>query len=165
MSSLSFDTEKFFAPDNSFYPVYSWMWNEKLSRDEIKRQLDEMYDRNIRGVYVVPLPKEFRPETMVTNLEPSYLSDDYFEMLSFAADYARSKDMTFWFYDDGGWPSGNANGLVTKNSKELRLTHIEKGRVKTISKADLTNIKATEKCIALTHEKHKIKMGKSTEKR
>ena len=161
MSSLSFDTEKFFAPDNSFYPVYSWMWNEKLSRDEIKRQLDEMYDRNIRGVYVVPLPKEFRPETMVTNLEPSYLSDDYFEMLSFAADYARSKDMTFWFYDEGGWPSGNANGLVTKNSKELRLTHIEKGRVKTISKADLTNIKATEKFIALTHEKHKIKMGKS----
>lgn len=161
MNSFSFDTEKFFTPDNIYYPVYSWMWNEVLSKEVIKRQLDEMFERNIRGVYVIPLPKEFRPKTMITNLQPPYLSDEYFEMLSFAADYASSKEMFFWLYDEGGWPSGNANGLVTKDSKDLRLTHIEKGRVKTNSKADLTNIKATEKFIALTHEKHKEKMGDS----
>ena len=156
-----FSIESFFTPENCYYPVYSWMWNEILTKDEIKKQLDEMYERNIRGVYVIPLPKQFRPNTMTTNLQPPYLSNGYFDMLSFAADYAKEKGMTFWLYDEGGWPSGNANGLVTKNSRSLKLRHIEKGKVQTVSKADLTNVKATKKFILLTHEKHKEKMEKS----
>ena len=155
-----FSLEDLYNPHNRYYPVYSWMWNEALSADEIKRQLDEMYDRNIRGVYVIPLPKEFRPETMVTNLQPPYLSDGYFEMFKLAADYASSKGMTFWLYDEGGWPSGNANGLVTADDS-LKLTQIKKGFVKRSSKADLTNVRATEKFISLTHEKYHEKMGES----
>lgn len=154
-----FGLEEFFTPHNNYYPVYSWMWNGILTKEEIKKQLDEMYERSIRGVYAIPLPKEFRPKTMVTDLQPSYLSDGYFEMLSFAAEYAKAKGMTFWLYDEGGWPSGNANGLVVKNNKALRLRCIEKGKIKTSSKADLTNPEATEKFISLTHEKHKEKMG------
>ena len=161
MHSDFFNCDDFFAPSDKYYPVYSWMWNEALSKDEIRRQLDEMYERGIRGVYVIPLPKEFRPHSMTTNLQPGYLSDGYFEMLGFAADYAAAKGMTFWLYDEGGWPSGNANGFVVKDDRKLRLTHISKGRVKKSSKADLTNIKATEKFISLTHEKHKEKMGES----
>lgn len=163
------DGDKFFLkdcfnPHNRYYPVYSWMWNEALSKDEIKRQLDEMYERNIRGVYVIPLPSEFRPETMVTNLQPGYLTEGYFEMLSFAADYASSKGMIFWLYDEGGWPSGNANFTVTGDDESLKLVQLEKGRVKINSKADLTNKKAVEKFISLTHEKHKDKMGESFKK-
>lgn len=161
MSQNGFSLDSCFNPHNRYYPVYSWMWNEKLTKDEIKRQLDEMYDRNIRGVYVIPLPSEFRPKTMVTNLQPEYLSDGYFEMLSFAADYAKAKGMTFWFYDEGGWPSGNANGLVTGDDDTLKLRYIYKGRLKTSDKADLTNIRTTEKFISLTHERHKEKMGES----
>ena len=161
MNNSHFDLNEFFSPDNRYYPVYSWMWNEALSKDEIKRQLDEMYERNIRGVYVIPLPKDFRPKTMTTNLQPSYLSDGYFEMLSFAADYAKGKNMTFWLYDEGGWPSGNANFLVTKDDSSLKLRHIEKGRVKKSNRSDLTNIETTQKFISLTHEKHKEKMGES----
>ncbi len=149
MNNHSFSVEKFYNPDNRYYPVYSWMWNEALSKEEIKRQLDEMYGRNIRGVYVIPLPKEFRPQTMVTDLQPPYLSDGYFEMLSFAVDYAKSKDMTFWLYDEGGWPSGNANSLVTKDDDSLKLRHIKGGVLKTDSKADLTNPEATKKFLSL----------------
>lgn len=161
MSQNSFSLDSCFNPHNRYYPVYSWMWNEELSKEEIKRQLDEMYDRNIRGVYVIPLPSEFRPKTMVTNLKPEYLSDGYFEMLGFAADYAKAKGMTFWLYDEGGWPSGNANGLVTGDDDTLKLRYIDKGRLKTSDRADLTNIRATEKFISLTHERHKEKMGES----
>ncbi len=161
MTSNAFSLRDFFDPDSSFYPVYSWMWNERLHKDEIKRQLDTMYERNIRGTYVIPLPAEFRPDTMATDLQPPYLSDGYFEMLSFAADYASSKGMTLWLYDEGGWPSGNANGLVTKDSKNLRLTHIEGGKIRKSRKADLTDLTATEKFISLTHERHREKMGDS----
>ena len=83
MSSFSFDLTDFFNPPDKYYPVYTWMWNDALSKEEIKNQLDRMYERRIRGVYVVPLPSSFRPDTMVTALEPDYLSDGYFEMLSF----------------------------------------------------------------------------------
>ncbi len=161
MNDFNFSAEKFSNPDNNFYPVYSWMWNDILSKDEIKIQLDEMYERNIRGVYVIPLPSQFRPDSMVTALEPEYLSDGYFEMLSFAADYARSKNMCFWLYDEGGWPSGNGNFLVTCDDKSLRLRRIRKGRIKAENKSDLTNPEATKKFISVTHEKHKEKMGKS----
>lgn len=164
MPSNCFNAKDFFAPENKYYPVYSWMWNEALDKDEIKRQIDEMYERNIRGVYVIPLPKEFRPDSMTTNLQPEYLSDGYFEMLSFAADYANEKGMTFWLYDEGGWPSGSANGLVTKGDGKLKLKLIDKNRVKKSSKPDLTNIETTEKFISLTHEKHKEKMGRSFDK-
>lgn len=161
MKTDIFSAEEFFSPDNSCYPVYSWMWNEKLSKEEIKRQLDEMYDRNIRGVYVIPLPAKFRPTTMTTALTPDYLSDGYFGMLSFAAAYARSKGMTFWLYDEGGWPSGNAVGAVTERDRALRLTYIEKGKIRRSVRADLTNSRATEKFIRLTHERHKEKMGEA----
>ena len=156
--NLSYD--KLYNPDNRYYPVYSWMWNEGLSKSEIKRQLDEMFGRNIRGVYVIPLPSEFRPESMTTNLQPAYLSDGYFEMLSFAADYAKEKGMIFWLYDEGGWPSGRANNLVTAGAS-LKLKSVRNGLVRKSNKVDLTNIRATEKFISLTHEKHKEKMGES----
>ena len=161
MSRDIFSYDDFFKPENRFYPIYSWMWNEALDKAEIKNQLDSMYKRNIRGFYVIPLPREFRPSSMTTDLKPPYLSDGYFDMLSFTADYASSKGMIMWLYDEGGWPSGNANGYVTKSNKSLKLKYIENGRVKAGNKADLTNIKATERFIALTHESHKEKLGES----
>lgn len=157
----SFELNSFFNPPDSCRPVYSWMWNEALSKDEIKRQLNEMYTMGIRGVYVIPLPEEFRPTTMVTGLKPSYLSEGYFEMLSFAADYAKTKNMTFWLYDEGGWPSGNANQLVTKNDSSFRLRFIDKNKIRKSGRSDLSNISATEKFISLTHQRHKDVMGES----
>ena len=35
-----FNAEEFFTPDNNYYPVYSWMWNGILTKEEIKKQLD-----------------------------------------------------------------------------------------------------------------------------
>lgn len=37
-----FYISKFLITDNKYYPVYSWMWNEVLTKEEIKRQLGSM---------------------------------------------------------------------------------------------------------------------------
>ena len=167
----NFDIEKFCNPSNEFYPVYGWVWNDVVTREGIIKQIDEMHSKNILGVYVIPLPKEFRPTSMVTNMQPEYLSDEYFELLSYAVDYADTKGIKFWLYDEAGWPSGNANFKVTENNPELclevswdpALNNTEKPAVLP-NYSDLTNIRATEKFISLTHEAHKEKMGESFKK-
>ena len=80
---LSFEAERFLNPDTCFYPVFSWVWNDVLDKNEIKKQLDEMREGGIRCFYIIPEPKEFRPNSMVTRLEPDYLSDEFMEFIKF----------------------------------------------------------------------------------
>ena len=165
-----FNFEEFCNPANEFYPVYGWTWNDIITREGIKRQIDEMYKKNIFGVYVIPHSKSFRPNWMVTNLQPEYLSDEYFELLSYAVEYAYEKGIKFWIYDESGWPSGNANFRVTADDPSLCLVvaDLMSSNDESFSVipnfSDLTNIKATEKFIRLTHKAYKEKMGESFKK-
>ena len=109
----------FASPSGECWPTYAWVWNAPLSKEEIRSQLDDMYDAGILNTYVIPEPPEFRPEMMPTHLSPAYLSPAYMELFRYAADYAHSKGMLFWIYDEGGWPSGMANGLTVKGRPEL----------------------------------------------
>lgn len=114
-----FSFEGLKTPRTEFYPAFSWTWSDPLSREEIKRQLDEYADNNVRLLYILPQPKNFRPDSMPTNLEPDYLTEGYFEMYRYAAEYALEKGMQLWLYDEGGWPSGSACGLVLQNKPHL----------------------------------------------
>ena len=124
---FSYDALK--APRTEFYPSFSWQWASPLSKEEIKRQLDLYAANDVKLLYILPLPKEFRPNTMPTNLEPDYLTDGYFEMYRYAAEYAIKKGMQLWLYDEGGWPSGSACGLVLKNKPHLHYRVMEKREV------------------------------------
>ena len=42
-------------------PAFSWLWNTKITKDEIIKQIDEMYDFGVRSFYILAEPKEFRP--------------------------------------------------------------------------------------------------------
>ena len=101
-------------------PVYAWIWNSPVTRGLIKEQLDEMLEQGIRAVYILPEPKEFRPDSMVTHLSPAYLSDAFFELVRYAVEYAASLRISMWLYDEGGWPSGNACGAVVKKDPALK---------------------------------------------
>ncbi|NLD87481.1 MAG: hypothetical protein GX633_04410, partial [Clostridiales bacterium] len=159
----SFEYSRFLNPDMECYPVYSWVWNEVLSKGKIAASLDEIRSRNIYSIYIIPLPKEFRPHTMVTNLEPEYLSEGYFEMFKYAVDYAYDLGIRLWLYDEAGWPSGSANFLVVKD-ETLRLKILDNGEIKETGLPDLTNIKATKKFIKLTHEAYRKGLGDSFHK-
>lgn len=73
-----------------------------------------MYKAGMRALYILPEPKEFRPNTMRTHMHPNYLTDEFFELCKYAIDYAESKGIAMWLYDEGGWPSGCACGQITK---------------------------------------------------
>ena len=79
-----FDINIFATPDASYSPVYVWVWNDICSCHIIDQQLAEMQNLGIRAFYILPEPKGFRPDSMPTNLEPDYLTDEFFELCAYA---------------------------------------------------------------------------------
>ena len=110
----AFEPELFKTPPTSAYPVYAWVWNDTITPEGIRSQLDDFERAGIKGIYVLAEPKNFRPEKQRTPLEPDYLSDEYIGLLTLAYSCAAGKVMALWLYDEGGWPSGGACGLVRK---------------------------------------------------
>lgn len=146
-----FNINSFLAPDVSCAPVYVWVWNDICTRNIIDEQLAEMQNLGIRAFYILPEPKDFRPESMPTNLSPDYLTDEFFELCEYAIKQGKALGMNCWVYDEGGWPSGSACGKVTKAHPEFS---VEESRY-----PDLINKKATEYFIKITHEKYASAIG------
>lgn len=140
-----FDLNSFISPDVSNAPVYIWVWNDICTYEIVDERLAEMKRLGIRAFYILPEPKEFRPDSMPTSLSPDYLSEEYFELCAYAIDKATSLGMNCWIYDEGGWPSGSACGKVVKDYPE----YASGGNY-----PDLLNRKATDYFIKITHEKY-----------
>ncbi len=116
--NYKFDINSFIFPDVSYAPIYIWVWNDICTCDIIDTQLEEMKNLGIRAFYILPEPKEFRPDSMPTNLKPDYLSQEYFNLCAYAVEKAKYLGMHCWIYDEGGWPSGGACGKVMQDHPE-----------------------------------------------
>jgi len=121
----NFDLNSFISPNVSYAPVYVWVWNDICTRDIIDNQIAEMLNLGIRAFYILPEPKEFRPDSMPTNLTPDYLSTEYFGLCAYAIEKGKSLGMNCWIYDEGGWPSGGACGKVMKDHPEYARQTLE----------------------------------------
>ncbi len=121
----NFDINNFVIPDASYSPVYVWVWNDICSCHIIDQQLAEMQNLGIRAFYILPEPKGFRPDSMPTNLEPDYLTDEFFELCAYAIEKGKALGMNCWIYDEGGWPSGSACGKVLKDHPEYSRQTLE----------------------------------------
>ncbi len=117
-SNEKFDIKKFISPDVSYAPVYVWVWNDICTEEIIDTQLEEMQKLGIRAFYILPEPKNFRPDSMPTNLTPDYLSEEYFGLCAYAIRKGKELGMQCWIYDEGGWPSGSACGKVIEDHPE-----------------------------------------------
>lgn len=116
-----FSIAAFQNADTPFQPAYAWIWNDQIESAELRRRLDGLRRAGIRTVYVLPEPKNFRPERIRTFLEPDYLADEFMRLVREAAEYALSIGMNVWMYDEGGWPSGGACGrTVEKHPRMIR---------------------------------------------
>ena len=100
-------------------PAYTWLWNTTITKEEIRRQIDEMYESGIRAFYVLGEPAEFRPNRRRTHLEPPYLSEEYVDLVYYAFCVAQEKGMHTWLYNEGGFPSGMVCGRIRKEHPEL----------------------------------------------
>src|SRR5450756_2348071 len=82
-----------------------WAINAVLDQTRLRRQLEQFRAAGFDGVVWHP---RFYPN------EPPYLSDCYLAELSAVILHARSLGLTFWIYDEDGWPSGTVGGQLLK---------------------------------------------------
>ena len=153
-------------------PVYTWLWNGKITKEEIKRQIDEMYDSGIRAFYVLGEPENFRPGVRRTCLSPEYLSDAYLKLVRFAYTYAKEKGMYTWLYNEGGFPSGMVCGKIREENPHLAMLEVVKtsdgdyiakpasGSVGKL-RADIAKRETTDAFIHMTHESYKRLFGET----
>lgn len=114
-----FDPNQFREPDVEHWPVYTWLWNDTITREGIRDQLEAMKARGIRGTYIISMPEDYRPDSRPTPLYPDYDTDEYYALYRYAAEYAAELGMSFWFYDEAGFPSGSADGRVVMANPDV----------------------------------------------
>jgi alpha-L-rhamnosidase len=92
----------FADPPASYRSAPLWVWNDKMSREEIKRQLEDFKARGIGGAFIHPRPGLITP----------YLTDEWFELCAYAVEVGKGLGLKIWLYDENSYPSGFAGGHV-----------------------------------------------------
>lgn len=164
MNETGFSIQRFLEPDSLYWPGYFWLWNGPVDRDSLLNQLRDMYRHGARSVCVHPMPPGFRPLTMNNQLSVPYLGEEFFARVKEVAAEAEKLGMNYWLYDEGGWPSGEACGLVTAEHPELRAsvwatTDDGTWEIRRMPEVDRLNPQATERFIRLTHQAYREAVG------
>ncbi len=96
------------SPEVGLYPF--WFWNGEPTETEIAHQLQLMKDVGCKGAVI---------HSRIGNRVP-YLSDRWLSLVRSACHEAKLLGLRIWLYDEDGYPSGNAGGMVQKTRPDLR---------------------------------------------
>ncbi len=98
----------FVDPPAEYRPVPFWVWNERVTREVIDRDLPELKARGFGGVFIHPR----------YGLVTEYLSEEWFDLVRYAVTRAKALGLTVWLYDENSFPSGFAGGHVPAEMPE-----------------------------------------------
>lgn len=90
-------------PDKEYRPVPFWSWNDALEPEFLKWQIAEMDKVGIGGYFMHAR----------AGLETEYLSEEWMQCVGVCIEEGKKRGMKPWLYDEVGWPSGFAGGMVT----------------------------------------------------
>src|SRR3989339_1654853 len=97
------EIEKYFSnPPVEFRSVPLWVWNDDVTEEIIDKQLTDLHSKGIGGVFVHPRSGFITP----------YFSERYFSLYEHTYNKLKELGMIMWLYDENGYPSGFAGGLV-----------------------------------------------------
>ena len=121
MKNADFNYEAFKAPDGIYRGLPFWSWNCKIEKDVIDRQLAVFKEMGFGGTVIHPRE----------GLDTEYLSEEFLELVRHTVVRSKELGLLCWLYDDDRFPSGAADGLVTKDpryrARELVLTVKRRG--------------------------------------
>ena len=69
-----------------------WSWNDRLKEDELRRQINNMYDMGMKGFFMHAR----------MGLETEYMSDEWYDAVNVCIDEARKLGLEAWSYDENG---------------------------------------------------------------
>ena len=112
-------------PADSRIMMRWWWFGPSVTKAELERELRVMRDGGIGGVEVQPvyplLPDD--PKTGHRNLP--YLSDEFLDMLKFAAEKSKELGMRFDLTLGSGWSFGGAKTPITEAAGQLRVERVK----------------------------------------
>lgn len=87
-----------------------WSWNDKLEKKELEEQIVNMHKAGIEGFFMHARG----------GLITEYMGEEWFDMIETCLDKADELGMDAWAYDENGWPSGFADGVVPSTSPDYQ---------------------------------------------
>src|SRR4030043_1838751 len=109
--------QAFADPPAEFRSAPLWVWNDRVTKEQVETQLADFKAHGMGGVFIHPRPGLITP----------YLSEEWLETCRPAFSVGQGLDMKVWIYDENSYPSGFAGGHVPAEmpdsvGKGLRLT-------------------------------------------
>lgn len=101
------DLQKLFRnPPNAYRPMVRWWWNgDRVTAEEVTRELDVLQKAGIGGVEINPI--KFPQEASALDTHAlTWMSDEWIAVLAAALDAAKQRDMTCDMIVGSGWPYG-----------------------------------------------------------
>ena len=105
--SKQLDEKLFQSPTAEYRGTPFWAWNDKLEKEELFRQIEELKEMGFGGFHMHSR----------SGMATPYLSEEFMGLVRGCTDKAKTEGMLAYLYDEDRWPSGAAGGLVTKNKK------------------------------------------------
>lgn len=97
-----FDYRQYANPPAAHRSLPLWSWNDKLEEEELRDQIRRMNEAGVGGFVMHAR----------SGLRTPYMGEAWMNAVRIAIDEAESRGMEAWCYDENGWPSGTANGIV-----------------------------------------------------
>ena len=98
------DRELFKNPTSEYRATPFWSWNNKLSILEMERQIDCFKEMGFGGFHA----------HCRTGLDTEYLGEHFMDAVKRCNQKAKDNGMLMYLYDEDGYSSGFAGGLLTK---------------------------------------------------
>ena len=121
-NQMPFDPAVFAHPSSEYRGAPFWSWNNRLNRDQLRRQIDVFKQMGMGGFHIHSR----------TGLDTEYMGQEFMDIVRDCADYAEAKGMLTWLYDEDRWPSGYGGGMVTSDPRfrgmRLRFTQSRRER-------------------------------------
>jgi hypothetical protein len=110
----------FADPPRGYHSAPLWVWNDRLTDEQIVGTLRDLAGQQVKQVFVHPRPGLMTP----------YLSEEWFKLWKVALKEAERLDMNIWIYDENSYPSGFAGGFVPEampgsRGRGLRLVEVK----------------------------------------
>lgn len=100
--------------ENYIFP-FLWMHGEK--EEKIREYVQKINEAGIGALCVEPRP------------HPDFLGEEWWQDLKIVLDEATKRKMKVWLFDDAQFPTGYANGAITKKHPELRKKYLKIAQV------------------------------------
>lgn len=100
--------------DKDFRPLSFWSFNEDMQDDEIIKQIHDLKEQGFGGFFMHAR----------AGMTLEYLGDEWMHACRIAIEEAEKLGMYAWLYDENGWPSGFAGGLVPALGEDYTAKHL-----------------------------------------